>query len=270
MYEHAYRQIPMSFVNSPKTRRMNHFQFRFAMLCMMNSTERWQLPFEENALIRVADPYNVLKARNEQVADCRTRFLSADLGFFIRSRFRDEAGLVIAEEFRRDVAEKPAAKAGAQSQTVLPLVDEFSVVPGSSALRLDHDLRKSEDPNPRTRTPDAAIPTGIMNRSDAVGRESNCVNPKLMAGREPEPKFARSPDMLVMSPLGKRLGAFLGRMQMAEECVYRGAYWQRIIEDDTDILSELLDQGERCAHEMPDGKTRAKFLSKRIKERKAA
>jgi hypothetical protein len=258
MYEHSYRQIPMSFVNSPKTRRMNHFQFRFAMLCMMNSTERWQLPFEENALIRVADPYNVLRARNEQVADCRTLFLSADLGFFIRSRFRDEAGLVIAEEFRRDAA----AKAGAQPQMALSLPDEFSVVPGSSGLRLDHDLKESEDPNQRTQVParPAAMPTAKMNRSDAAGGESKTVNPK----------FQRSPEALLMSPVGKRLGMFLGRMQMAEECVYRGAYWQRIIEDDADILAELLDQGERCAHEMPEGKTRAKFLSKRLKERKAA
>jgi|LakMenEpi03Aug12_release.lakeMendotaPanAssembly.Ray.scaffolds.fasta_scaffold566416_1 hypothetical protein len=103
-------------------------------------------------------------------------------------------------------------------------------------------------------------PAPMMNRSDAAGGESKRVNPK----------FQRSPDALVMSPLGKRLGTFLGRMQMAEECVYRGAYWQRILSDDPDVLCELLDQGERCASEMPDGKTRAKFLSKRLKERKAA
>lgn len=263
MYEHSYRQIPMAFVNSPKTRRMTHFQFRFALLCMMNSTERWQLPFEENALIRMADPYDVLQARNRQVIDCRALFLSADLGFFIRARFRDEEGLVIAEEFRREVAAEKAPNKGAMPQLALPLPDELSVVPRNNALRLDHEKKKYESPRvaPATSRPNSTHDDAMMNRSDAAGRES---------GSSVNPKFARSPDHFTLTPLGRRLGTFLGRMQMAQEMVQSGAYWQRVLEEDALLLEELLDEGERRAVDFTDGKSRAKFLSKRLKERKAA
>lgn len=188
-----------------------------------------------------------------------------------------------AEDFAKGASRCGPRKARIQQaeQANLPLPPMSVLRPAQTQAEkskpYDYEYGTDHDPNQRpaeARRP-AAMPQRVMNRSDAAEGESKRMNPKPMlppavAGREPNPKFARSPDALVMSPLGKRLGTFLGRMQMAEECVYRGAYWQRILEDDAEVLRELLDQGERCAHEMPDSQTRAKFLSKRLKERKAA
>lgn len=260
MYEHRFRQISMSFVNSPKIARLTHFQFRFALHCLMYSYERWQLPFDEVSLIRTIDRKNVLKMQLGQVRATRALFLGAEVGFFVRAPFDGEDGLLIAEEFRKFESEKTGANAAASPQLALPLPNEMSVLPAPlprNGLRLDQEKIKHESARtrPEAARPNPTHPDAVMNRSDAKGGES---------------RFARDIESLMASPRGRRLAQFLGMPQMLEEARRSGAEWMRILRDEGAALEELLDQGERCKADMPEGSTRAKFLTARLKQRRAA
>ncbi len=83
-------------------------------------------------------------------------------------------------------------------------------------------------------------------------------------------RYARSVAELTVGPLGKRLARFLGPAQMESEARQSGAEWRRILSDEAETLAELLEQGERSQGTMPSAKTRAKFLTVRLKQRRAA
>lgn len=95
-------------------------------------------------------------------------------------------------------------------------------------------------------------------------------NRALSSGNESRERFARSLEEITVSKLGQRLLLFIGPTQMALEARNSGAQWLRIIAEEASELERLLEQGERCHADMPNGKTRAKFLTSRLKQRRAA
>lgn len=83
-------------------------------------------------------------------------------------------------------------------------------------------------------------------------------------------KFAREPAEVLKTPLGMRLGRFLGMWQFGVEMRVSGAFWVKVIAERPEDLAELLEQGERIeGAERLGPETRAKFLMKRLIERAA-
>jgi hypothetical protein len=110
---------------------------------------------------------------------------------------------------------------------------------------------KKESKAPESAREPGAPPNG--NRALASGRETS---------------FARSPEEFAQTALGRRLAKFIGPAQMVEEAKQSGAEWMRILREEGTALSDLLDQGERTRAEMPNGATRAKFLTLRLGQRR--
>lgn len=137
-----------------------------------------------------------------------------------------------------------AAKVGTDATKVGTVPTNKIPITGSDDLRLD----------PKT----SAVRTPL-NRGEARGMESGSGNPK----------FARPVEVFTISDLGNRLHRFIGPAQMIHEARVSGAFWLDVIATEGEMLADLLEQGERIpATELRDGKSRAKFLSKRIKERR--
>ena len=80
--------------------------------------------------------------------------------------------------------------------------------------------------------------------------------------------FARSTEEIAKTKLGRRLAKFIGPTQMVSESQHSGAEWLRILREESACLEELLEQGERTRAEMPNGSTRAKFLTLRLGQRR--
>jgi hypothetical protein len=84
-------------------------------------------------------------------------------------------------------------------------------------------------------------------------------------------RFVRSVEELQGSALGKRWARFLGPSQVLIEARESGAEWARIFREEAENLEALLDQGERIREaELKTGLSRAKFLTGRLGERRAA
>jgi hypothetical protein len=84
-------------------------------------------------------------------------------------------------------------------------------------------------------------------------------------------KHARNVELLFGTGLGTRLAKFLGPQQTVEEMTRSGANWLRIVAEHAAELDELLQQGERSAShdpEMKTGKGRARFLTRRLSDRR--
>lgn len=257
MIQHEFRCVPLSMVLSPRVARMTHFQFRFAVLALMNSSERWTLPFNAVHLLRVSDPTDALKARPEQIANIRDAFLCPELGFFIRGRFGAEPGLEIAPEFRRD-ANNARGAPPAQMEMVLP--SQLHVLPpANSGLRTEQN--KDPESLPQA-TASSSRPNEAKNREKGLQKEST--------PRAPKARFAKPIEDIGSTPLGKRLIAFIGPMHMISECLKSGAEWQRILRDEAATLADVLEQGERSRETMPEAKTRAKFVTARLGQRRSA
>lgn len=106
----------------------------------------------------------------------------------------------------------------------------------------------------------AALPPGGGNRDMRLDSEK-AGNPA---------RFATPIEAITATTLGRRLNKFLGMAQMVTEAQRSGAEWLRILREEGPALEDALEQGERCAGELGNGLTRAKFLTKRLAERRAA
>lgn len=106
--------------------------------------------------------------------------------------------------------------------------------------------------------------SGTKPPSEAVGNRAR------PSGEESPERFARSIEELKSTPLGKRLVSFIGTGQMLKEAKASGAEWLRILREEAANLEDLLDQGERIRDaELKTGQARAKFLTGRLKQRRA-
>jgi len=81
-------------------------------------------------------------------------------------------------------------------------------------------------------------------------------------------KFSVPIEELNATTLGRRVGVFLGASQWLREAAASGREWLRILREETAELEEVIDQAERCRVELPNGSTRAKFIIKRLGERR--
>lgn len=115
---------------------------------------------------------------------------------------------------------------------------------------------EAESPLPDVRPNPGAKPCGAVE------------NRALPTGKESTDRFAQPIDVLMSTPLGKRLAKFLGPSQMLKEARASGAEWSRILRKEADSLENLLDQAERICAELPSGLARAKFLTKRLGDRR--
>jgi hypothetical protein len=82
-------------------------------------------------------------------------------------------------------------------------------------------------------------------------------------------RFAVSVEELNGSALGRRAGAFIGASQWLREAQASGREWLRVLRDEAEELSDILEQAERVRGELPESATRAKFLTKRLGERRS-
>ncbi len=100
----------------------------------------------------------------------------------------------------------------------------------------------------RSKPYDSDYGNGDVNDSTraAVASDGESRNRALSSGDGPE-RFARDPDVLQSTKLGKRWGRFLGMSQVIEEARRSGAEWARIMNEE----GEALDQDIPFRAEMP-------------------
>lgn len=123
------------------------------------------------------------------------------------------------------------------------------------------DLFAVPDIAMRVKQKESKAPESARDPSEPQG------NRALSSGKETS--FARSPEEIAQTDLGRRLARFIGAGQMVHEAKQSGAEWMRIIREESKALTDLLEQGERTRAEMPNGATRAKFLTLRLGQRRA-
>lgn len=165
-----------------------------------------------------------------------------------------------AEDFAKGVPRYGPRLEKPPEQHQLPLgpVSLLKPVPVTKpkSIPYDYDSGNGNDHDSARVLPMKAVPVESGNRALSSGEGNS--------------RFARSPEVLMKSPLGRRLFTFLGMVQTAEECSRSGAEWERILVEEAEALEQLLDQAERMRAELPTGIAKAKFLTKRLSERRAA
>lgn len=257
MIEELFRCMVYEMVRSDFIRGLAHWEFRFAIQCIMYSNERWRLPFHAESLARRADPDNILKVRIGQIADIRDKWLNPELGFFIRCDYHGDPGLEIAPRFRRD--RRKAEEGPPQQMELLPQGIDLLPPPNSPLrVRKDSDSEKKSNPDSfgcGTPVPPVAPPSGSLNR--------------ILEGRKAYP-FIRTKEQLFAMPMGRRLHDYIGPVQMATELRESGAEWLRICRDETAELADLLETAERTRTDRTTGKHRAQDLTRRLGERRKA
>lgn len=262
MIEELFRQVVFALVRSPFSIGLAHWEFRFAVLCVMYSDERWKLPFHAERLARRADPDNVLKVRIGQIADIRDRWLNPGLGFFIRCDYHGDDGLEIAPQFRRDRSRKADDPPPQQMELPIPKGIGLLPAPPNSPPR----VRKDSDSEKEILT-DSTLGA----RSNGPPCQPASGNRDVGMGKESGKSFARKVAELVSSPLGRRVHDYIGQPQIVTEMQASGAEWLRIIADEPDSLGEILDTLENSRHLVKTGLHRAQTLTGKLGEwRKSA
>lgn len=135
-----------------------------------------------------------------------------------------------------------------------PAVDE-----GENRVGDGEVIRNQSGTSDQSGIPSAKPPSELMTPSS------------LMTDYSPESPHARTIVALQASKLGQRLCRFLGPGKTMTEARASGAEWLRILREESDVLECLLEQGERIRDsELKTGDARARFLMRRLKDRRAA
>jgi hypothetical protein len=204
----------------------------------------------------IKDPNRFRRWSEERINRCLAELRAR--GCLLLATAHDREWIEVPDRLCYCKGHKPEAALGPPVQVPLALADEAT-------------LFALPDIGMRVEKKKSTAPESARELRKEAARESRTDgNRARSSGKESEERFARPIEDITATDLGKRLVRFIGPTQMVEEARKSGARWLQIIVERADEMENLLDQGERCRSEMPNGKTRAKFLTLRLHQRHTA